>query len=89
MRPSAARFALGAFFIVGAYRDAIAAPQTQILYHEGIRPQVEQVSGHTRSMSFEAYGRQFNFQLAANPAAKTSPNTVIPTGWEPISRSQA
>jgi hypothetical protein len=29
-----------------------------------------QVAGHTRSMSFEAYGRQFNFQLASNPAVQ-------------------
>ena len=70
MGPSAARLALGAFFIAGAYCDAMAAPKTQILYHEGIRPQVKQVSGHTRSMSFEAYGRQFNFQLSTNPAVQ-------------------
>ncbi|MBS0421616.1 MAG: hypothetical protein JSR66_28160 [Proteobacteria bacterium] len=47
---------------------AQAAPSLKILYHEGIRPQVKQVAGHTRSMSFEAYGRQFNFQLQPNPA---------------------
>jgi hypothetical protein len=70
MGPSGARFALGAFFIVGALGDAVAAPQTRILYHEGIRPQVKQVSGHTRSMSFEAYGRRFNFQLSTNPAVQ-------------------
>ena len=66
----AARFALGAVFIGGAFGDAIAAPHAQILYHEAIRPRVQQVAGHTRSMSFEAYGRQFNFQLAANPAVQ-------------------
>jgi hypothetical protein len=70
MGPSAARYALGAFFIVGASSEAIAAPQAQILYHEGIRPQVKQIAGHTRSMSFEAYGRQFNLQLSANPAVQ-------------------
>jgi hypothetical protein len=68
MGPSAARYALGAFLIVGAYSDASAAQQAQILYHEGIRPQVNQVSGHTRSMSFAAYGHQFNLQLSPNPA---------------------
>jgi len=70
MGPTAARLALGAFFISGAYCDAMAAPKTQILYHEGIRPQVKQVSGHTDSMSFAAYGRQFNFQLSTNPAVQ-------------------
>jgi hypothetical protein len=70
MGRSAARIALGALVIAGTYCDAIAAPHAQILYHEGIRPQVKQVSGHTRSMSFEAYGRQFNFQLSSNPAVQ-------------------
>src|SRR4051794_37671465 len=70
MEPSAARFALGAFLIAGACCDALAAPRTQILYHEGIRPQVKQDSGHTRSLSFEAYGRQFNLQLSTNPAVQ-------------------
>jgi hypothetical protein len=70
MRNPATRVALGAFLIGGALGDAIAAPRAQILYHEAIRPQVLQVAGHTRSMSFAAYGRQFNFQLAANPAVQ-------------------
>ena len=39
----------------------------QILYHEAIPPQVQQVAGHTRRMRFEAYGRRFNFQLDPNP----------------------
>ncbi|HEY2399221.1 MAG TPA: hypothetical protein VGI23_02650, partial [Steroidobacteraceae bacterium] len=70
MRNPATRVALGAVLIGGAFGDAIGAPHAQILYHEAIRPQVKQVAGHTRSMSFEAYGRQFNFQLAANPAVQ-------------------
>src|SRR4051812_3307070 len=70
MGPSAARFALGATFIAGACCHASAASQTRILYHEGIRPEVKQVAGHTRSMSFAAYGRQFNFQLSTNPAVQ-------------------
>jgi hypothetical protein len=65
-----ARLALGAFFIAGTCCDAIAAPRAQILYHEAIRPQVQQIAGHTRGMSFEAYGRQFNFQLETNPAVQ-------------------
>src|SRR6201999_462694 len=70
MRNPARRAALGALLIGGICCNAVAAPRTQILYHESIRPQVKQVAGHTRSMSFEAYGRQFNFQLAANPAVQ-------------------
>ncbi|HWY24117.1 MAG TPA: hypothetical protein VNX47_04315, partial [Nevskia sp.] len=70
MRNPATRVALGAFLIGGALADAVAAPQARILYHEAIRPQVKQVAGHTRSMSFEAYGRQFNFQLAPNLAVQ-------------------
>ena len=70
MRNPATRVALGAFFIVRASSEAIAAPHAQILYHEAIRPQVLQVAGHTQSMSFAAYGRQFNFQLAPNPAVQ-------------------
>jgi len=68
MGKTAATIALGAFFMAGVFSDAQAAPSLRILYHEGIRPQVKQVAGHTRSMSFEAYGRQFNFQLQPNPA---------------------
>jgi hypothetical protein len=70
MGHSAAPFALGAFLIAGAYGEAIAAPHAQILYHESIRPRVQQIAGHTRSMSFEAYGRQFIFQLDTNPAVQ-------------------
>jgi len=68
MGKTVAPIALGAFFMAGVFSDAQAAPSLRILYHEGIRPQVKQVAGHTRSMSFEAYGRQFNFQLQPNPA---------------------
>lgn len=68
MGKAATHLALGAIFIAGAVGEAQAAPSLKILYHEGIRPQVKQVAGHTRSMSFEAYGRQFNFQLQPNPA---------------------
>lgn len=70
MRNPATRVALGALLFGGAVCDVIAAPHAQILYHESIRPQTKQVAGHTRSMSFEAYGRQFNFQLSANPAVQ-------------------
>jgi hypothetical protein len=70
MRNPAIRVALGAFLIGGALGEAIAAPHAQILYHEAIRPRVLQVAGHTRGMSFEAYGRQFNFQLAPNLAVQ-------------------
>jgi len=53
-----------------AFSDSTAAPAFAILYHEAIRPQVHQVSGHTRSMTFEAYGRRFNFALAPNEAIR-------------------
>jgi hypothetical protein len=53
-----------------AFSDATAAPAFRILYHETIRPQIHQVSGHTRSMTFEAYGRRFNFALAPNEAIR-------------------
>ena len=68
MGKTAVTIALGAFSMAGVFSDAQAAPSLRILYHEGIRPQVKQVAGHTRSMSFEAYGHQFNFQLQPNPA---------------------
>jgi hypothetical protein len=70
MRNPATRVALGALVCGGAFCEATAAPHARILYHEAIRPQTQQVAGHTRSMSFEAYGRQFNFQLTANPAVQ-------------------
>ena len=57
-----------ALLLTSAASHAYAAPSFKILYHEGIRPQVKQVAGFTRSMSFGAYGRQFNLQLQANPA---------------------
>jgi hypothetical protein len=63
-----ARQALGAALACYAFSNATAAPKYSILYHEAIRPQIHQVSGHTRSMTFEAYGRQFNFQLQPNEA---------------------
>src|SRR5689334_20977198 len=68
MGKTAARGALSALFLASAVSHAQAGPSLKILYHEGIRPQVKQVAGHTRSMTFEAYGRQFNFQLQPNPA---------------------
>jgi len=68
MGKTAARGALSALFLASALSHAQAGPSLKILYHEGIRPQVKQVAGHTRSMTFEAYGRRFNFQLQANPA---------------------
>jgi hypothetical protein len=63
-----ARQALGAALACYAFSNATAAPKYSILYHEAIRPQIHQVSGHTRSMTFEAYGRHFNFQLQPNEA---------------------
>ena len=63
-----ARQALGAALACYAFANATAAPKYSILYHEAIRPQIHQVSGHTRSMTFEAYGRHFNFQLQPNEA---------------------
>jgi hypothetical protein len=68
MGKSAARLLVGVTLIAGASCEAAAAPSLRILYHEAIRPQINQVSGHTRSMTFEAYGRRFNFQLQPNPA---------------------
>src|ERR1700724_2809187 len=63
-----AQQALGAALACYAFANATAAPKYSILYHEAIRPQIHQVSGHTRSMTFEAYGRHFNFQLQPNEA---------------------
>lgn len=63
-----ARQALGAALACHAFSNATAAPKYAILYHESIRPEIHQVSGHTRSMAFEAYGRHFNFQLQPNEA---------------------
>jgi hypothetical protein len=63
-----ARQALGAALACYAFSNATAAPKYSILYHEAVRPQIHQVSGHTRSMTFEAYGRHFNFQLQPNEA---------------------
>jgi hypothetical protein len=65
-----ARHALGVALGCCAFADATAAPAFAILYHEAIRPQIHQVSGHTRSMTFEAYGRRFNFALAPNEAIR-------------------
>jgi Metallo-peptidase family M12/Domain of unknown function DUF11 len=63
-----ARQALGAALACHAFCNATAASKYSILYHESIRPQIHQVSGHTRSMTFEAYGRHFTFQLQPNEA---------------------
>ncbi|MFL6604639.1 MAG: M12 family metallo-peptidase [Steroidobacteraceae bacterium] len=57
-----------------------AAPAFRILYHEAIQPQVQQVSGHTRNMSFEAYGRHFNFTLQPNEPIRRA----IPAGRSDI-----
>lgn len=65
-----ARHALSVALGCWAFSDSTAAPAFAILYHEAIRPQVHQVSGHTRSMTFEAYGRRFNFALAPNEAIR-------------------
>jgi Metallo-peptidase family M12/Domain of unknown function DUF11 len=63
-----------------AFADATAAPAFRILYHEAIRPQIQEVSGHTRSMTFEAYGRRFNFALQPNEAVRRA----IPAGRSDI-----
>jgi Metallo-peptidase family M12/Domain of unknown function DUF11 len=63
-----ARQALGAALACYAFSNAAAAPKYSILYHESIRLEVHQVSGHTRSMTFEAYGRHFTFRLQPNEA---------------------
>jgi hypothetical protein len=64
--------------------DATAAPAFKILYHEAIRPQIQEISGHTRSMTFEAYGRRFNLALQPNVGIRRA----IPAGRadiEPLS----
>jgi hypothetical protein len=79
-----ARHALGAAAACCAFADASAAPSFKILYHEAIRPETQQVSGHTRSMSFEAYGRRFNLRLQPNSAVRRA----VPAGRtdiEPLS----
>jgi hypothetical protein len=63
-----AQLVLGVALACYAFSNATAAPGLRILYHEAIRPETHQVSGHTRSMTFEAYGRRFNFQLQPNEA---------------------
>jgi len=73
---SFARRALGVALACYAFTDATAAPAFKILYHEAIRPQIQEVSGHTRSMTFEAYGRRFNFVLQPNEAI----GRAIPAG---------
>jgi len=60
------RHALGAVLACCAFSNATAAPALKILYHEAIRPQTQQVSGHTRSMTFDAYGRRFSLTLQPN-----------------------
>ena len=64
------RHALGAALTCCAFADgaAAASPAFRILYHETIRPRTERVSGQTRSMSFEAYGRRFDVTLQPNEA---------------------
>jgi hypothetical protein len=75
-----ARHALGVAFACYMFSEATAAPAFRILYHEAIRPQTQQVSGHTRSMTFEAYGRQFNFALQPNEAIRRA----VPAGRSDI-----
>jgi hypothetical protein len=54
MGKTAAQLALGVLCVGCVFCDATAAPSLRILYHEAIRPEVREVSGHTRSMTFEA-----------------------------------
>jgi hypothetical protein len=75
-----ARHALGVALGCYAFSDVTAAPAFRILYHEAIRPQLQQVSGHTRSMTFEAYGRRFNLALQPNNAIRRA----IPAGRSDI-----
>jgi hypothetical protein len=63
-----ARHTLGAALACFVLSDVTAAPALRILYHETIWPETQQVSGPTRSMAFEAYGRRFTFQLRPNEA---------------------
>jgi hypothetical protein len=74
------RHALGVALGCYVFSDATAAPTFRILYHEAIRPQIQQVSGHTRSMTSEAYGRRFNFALQPNEAVRHA----IPAGRSDI-----
>lgn len=74
------RQAFGAVLACYAFSSATAAPALKILYHEAIRPQTQQVSGHTRSMTFEAYGRRFSFQLQPNESVARA----VPTGRSDI-----
>jgi hypothetical protein len=75
-----AQHALGVTLGCYAFCDATAAPAFRILYHEAIRPQIHEVSGQTRSMTFEAYGRRFNFSLVPNEAIRRA----IPAGRSDI-----
>ncbi len=60
-----ARPALGALLAVGGV-DAVAAPAVRIVYHETLRIQARQSEGHTRAMSFDAYGQRFELELTDN-----------------------
>src|SRR5262245_22740190 len=75
-----ARHALGVALACYASADAMAAPAFRILYPEAIHPQTHLVSGHTRSMAFEAYGRQFNLSLQPNSAV----SRAVPAGRSDI-----
>jgi len=75
-----ARHALGVALGCYLFSDVTAAPAFRILYHEAIQPQLHEVSGHTRGMSFEAYGRRFNFVLQPNEAIRRA----IPAGRSDI-----
>lgn len=74
------RHTLNAVLLCCAVSSATAAPTVRILYHEAIRPETQQVSGHTRSMSFEAYGRRFNVNLKSNIAV----GHAVPAGRSDI-----
>ena len=65
-RQAAAGAALAWF--VSSSVPAAANPAFRILYHESIRPQTQLRSGHTRGMSFDAYGRHFDLVLQPNNA---------------------
>ncbi len=78
------RLALGAVFACCAISGATAGPAFSILYHEAIRPESQRISGHTRALSFEAYGRHFSVHLQPNAAV----SRAVPAGRadiEPLS----
>lgn len=62
------RFALGVVAACCAGSAASAGPSLSILYHESIRPELHQVTGRTREMEFDAFGRRFQLRLKPNAA---------------------